>query len=340
MNAPFDIQIHELQLRDPFGLSRGTRRLVRNLFIRIGDGWGEGAPIYYRGQDVDRMAFLAREWFDSAPDMERHSARILDEIHERYPGETGLWQAVNLALIDRWVKNSGKSLQELWDIPWRDNLVSSFTIGMDDMDTVMRKVEQAAPYPILKIKVGGESDLEILRAIHQRTQKPLYVDANEGWTLAQAKQYLPVMKECGVRVIEQPLPGDNLEGYIRLRMANQTGIPILVDESVHAPEDVATWVGLADGINVKLAKCGGLSQARRAIALARENGLLVMLGCMIESSLGVTAAAQLAPLVDFIDLDGAALLANDPFEGLALDKGCLRLRDLPGIGAVPINNCQ
>lgn len=333
MPTNYQIEIRELHLRDPFGLSRGTRRSVRNLFVRIGDGWGEGAPIYYRGQTVERMEDMAREWFETEPDLNRHSARILDDIRERYPHETGLWQAINLALLDRWVKQSGKSLGELWDIPWRDGLVSSFTIGMDDRDTVMRKVEKAAAYPILKIKVGGESDLEIVRAIHQRTHKPLYVDANEGWNLHQAIEYLPVLQGCGVRLIEQPLPGDNLEGYIRLRMANQTGIPIIVDESLNGPEDISTWVGLVDGINVKLAKCGGLSRARSAIERARENGMLILLGCMIESSLGISAAAQLAPLVDFIDLDGAALLADDPFEGAVLEDGQLRLRNLPGLGA-------
>lgn len=335
MPIDYRIQIRELYLSDPFGLSRGTRRSVRNLFLRIGEGWGEGAPIYYRGQTAERMEEMAREWLESEPDLEQHSARILDDVRERYPKETGLWQAVNLTLLDRWAKRSGQSLLQLWDIPRFNHLVSSFTIGLDEMDAVLQKVERASSYPILKVKAGGEKDLETIRAIHQQTHKPLYVDANEGWTLPQTKEYLPFLKDCGVQLIEQPLPSGDLEGYIKLRLANHSGIPIIVDESVHGPEDIAKWVGLADGINIKLAKCGGLSRARSMAAIAEENGLLIVLGCMIESSLGITAAAHLAPQADFIDLDGAALLDDDPFEGVTMEEGTLHLPEHPGLGAVP-----
>ncbi len=329
------IQIRELQLRDPFGISRGTKRSVRNLFLRIGEGWGEGAPIYYRGQTVEQMERIAGEWLENPPNLARSVDHIVDEFRERYPLETGLCQAIDLALHDAWGKQQGKPLHQLWNIPWRSPIVSSFTIGMDDMDTMMRKVEKADACPILKVKVGGDQDLAVLRAIHARTKKSLYVDANGGWTLPQAIEYLPVLKECGVRVLEQPLPDSNLESYIRLRMANTTEIPILVDESVHGLEDIAEWVGLADGINIKLAKCGGLSRARRMIDNAQQNGLKVMIGCMVESSLGVTAAAHLAPLVDFVDLDGAALLEDDPFVGMKFEEGRLTIPEAAGIGAIP-----
>ncbi len=332
MNPPIEIDIRELQLRDPFGIARGMRRTVSNLFIRIGDGLGEGAPIYYRGQTVERMAQLAHEWVVQQPDLERPVDAILDELIQQFPGETGLWQAIDLAMHDALGKKQDASLDQMWHIPQLSGLISSFTIGMDQLDVVMQKVERAAPYPILKIKVGGRQDLETLQSIAGKTGKPLYIDANEGWSAEQTLEYLPIMQQCNVRLIEQPLPGADHDGYRRIMQANHTGIPIIVDESVHGPEDITKWIGLADGINIKLAKCGGLRRARQMIDIARTNNLRIMLGCMIESSLGVTAAAHLAPLVDYIDLDGAALLSNDPFQGMRLDRGVIVMPDGSGIG--------
>ncbi|HQH71975.1 MAG TPA: dipeptide epimerase [bacterium] len=335
MMPPCHCEIRELPLRDPFGLSRGTRRVARNLFIRVGEGWGEGAPIYYLGQNVERMAEAAREWLAGEPDFQRPVDETIAGLLERYPGETALAQAVDLAWHDAWGRRAGMPLGRLWNAPSRDDLVSSFTIGMDSLETVLRKVDRAEPYPILKIKVGGEEDYPILRAIHERTRKPLYVDANEGWTMEQTVEMLPRLKEMGVRLVEQPLPRADRDGYRRIREANRTEIPVIVDEGVHGPEDVEAWAGLADGINIKLAKCGGLDRARRMIHLARRQGLRIMLGCMIESSLGITAAAHLAPWVDYLDLDGAALLAEDPFRGMVLDHGRLVMPGRPGIGATP-----
>ncbi|MFB3786655.1 MAG: dipeptide epimerase [bacterium] len=329
-------EIRELRLQDPFGLSRGTRRAVKNLFLRIGEGWGEGAPIYYQGQSAERMESLVSGWLAEASDFKRPVEVILAELLERFPGETALAQAVDLAWHDGWGKREGRPLCRLWNAPLRGDWVSSFTIGMDNLETVLRKVDRAEPYPILKIKVGGEEDYFVLRAIHERARKPLYVDANEGWSVEQTVEMLPRLREMGVRLVEQPLPREDREGYRRVREANRTDIPIIVDEGVHGPEDIEAWAGLADGVNIKLAKCGGLDRARRMIHLARRLGMRIMLGCMIESSLGVTAAAHLAPWVDYIDLDGAALLAEDPFRGMILDHGRLVMPGRPGIGAVPV----
>jgi len=336
MQPTWRCEIRELPLRDPFGLSRGTRRAVKNLFLRIGEGWGEGAPIYYHGQTVERMESLAHTWLSEKPDFNRPVEIIVAGLLERFPGETALAQAVDLAWHDAWGKREGRPLYRLWNTPFRADLISSFTIGLDNLETVLRKVDQAESYPILKIKVGGEEDFPILEAIHARTRKPLYVDANEGWSVEQTVEMLPKLQELGVRVLEQPLPREDQEGYRRIQETNRSNIPIIVDEGVHGPEDIETWAGLADGINIKLAKCGGLARARQMIHLARQQGMRIMLGCMIESSLGVTAAAHLAPWVDFLDLDGAALLANDPFQGMVLDHGRLLMPHRPGIGAVRV----
>jgi len=332
-NMNFHCEIRELPLRDPFGISRGTRRSVRNFFLRIGDGWGEGAPIYYKGQTADAMLQMAQEWLAEKPDFLRPIEEIIEELLRRYPGQTALAQAVDLALHDAWGKRKEKPLYELWGWPWENIPISSFTIGMDEMEIVLEKVDRAEEYPLLKIKTGGPRDLEILQAIHERTGKPLLIDANEGWSAEQTLDYLPRLERWGVLLLEQPLPSRDREGYRRLRKENPTQIPIFIDEGAQGPEEVEAWAGLADGINIKLAKCGGMDRGKKMAEIAQQCGLKVMLGCMIESSLGISAAAHLAPLAEFADLDGAALLGNDPFTGMILEKGRLIMPSQPGIGA-------
>jgi L-alanine-DL-glutamate epimerase-like enolase superfamily enzyme len=166
--------------------------------------------------------------------------------------------------------------------------------------------------------------------VRDATDKPLRVDANAGWTRERALQMLPVLKEYGVEFVEQPLPPDDLEGLAALRRCGT--LPIVVDESCLVAADIPRLSGIVDGINIKLAKCGSLREALRMIATARAHAMLVMVGCMIETSLGITAAAHFTPLVDAADLDGAALTANDPFTGATIDGGQIRLPTGPGLG--------
>jgi L-alanine-DL-glutamate epimerase-like enolase superfamily enzyme len=192
------------------------------------------------------------------------------------------------------------------------------------------KVAEAAPYPVLKIKLGTDRDEEILRTIRDVTDKPIRVDANAGWTADRAIAMLPVLKEYGVEFLEQPLPPDDLEGLARVR--REAPLPIVVDESCIVAADIPRVAAAADGINIKLAKCGSLREALRMIATARAHGMLVMVGCMIESSLGITAAAHFTSLVDAADLDGAALTKNDPFVGATIEGGRICLPRGPGLG--------
>lgn len=337
MSITYRIEIRELQLRDPFGIARNTRTSVRNLFIRIGDGWGEGAPVYYKGQDVETMRELAEECVPQI-DVSAPPPATLRYLQERYPDQSALHQAIDLALHDHHARQANQPLWQLWKLNWQAVPPSTFTIGLDSVDVMVDKVRQAARFPWLKIKLGGQEDMQVLEAIRQETQKPLLIDANEGWTLEQAQEYWPQLEMLGVRMLEQPLPREDLEGYRSLRESNPTAIPLFADEGVQGPEDVERWAGVVDGINIKLAKCGGLLAARQMIQQAQRHGLRLMLGCMVESSLGVSAAAHLAPLVEFADLDGAELIANDPFEGLALPQGQIILPDRPGIGAALRSN--
>ncbi len=329
-----EAKILELPLHDPFGLSRGTRRSVRNLFIRVGAGWGEGAPIYYKEQNADSMLEMAREYLLQWKHFERPIYEIIDELLQRYPGQTGLAQAIDLAWHDAWGKAQKQPLHSLWNISWEKPPNSSFTIGLDQLDVMLEKIERAQEYPLLKIKTGSEDDLEVLHAIQQKSKKPILIDANEGWTVEQTLEYLPWLDSMKILMVEQPLPREDLEGYRTIRKYNQTRIPIFVDEGIQEPQDIHDWASRVDGINIKLAKCGGLDRARKMIQSARRQGLQIMLGCMIESTLGVTAAAHLAPLCDFADLDGAALLSEDPFDGMKLDRGRLLMPQRAGIGAI------
>jgi len=182
----------------------------------------------------------------------------------------------------------------------------------------------------LKIKLGTDRDEAILRTVRDTTDKPLRVDANAGWTRERALAMLPVLKEYGVEFLEQPLPPDDLEGIAAVRRRGV--LPVVVDESCIVASDIPRLAGAVDGVNIKLAKCGSLREALRMIATARAHGMLVMVGCMIESSLGITAAAHFTPLVDAADLDGAALTVNDPFTGATIDGGQIRLPTGPGLG--------
>ncbi|MBI1388609.1 MAG: dipeptide epimerase [bacterium] len=332
MTFSFECTLRELHTRDPFGLSRGTRRAVSNLFIRCGEGLGEGAPIYYKGQNAEDMLALARAL---PPDLAAADpAEAASLVLARHPGETALAEAVDLALYDAWGKREKKPLHELWGLDSTAVPLSSFTIGLDSLDVMLQKIERVNEYPIIKVKLGGVDDVAILEAIRERSSQSIYIDANEGWTLDETIARLPELKRLGVELLEQPLPRADLDGYARLFEANRTGIPLFVDEGVQGPEDVERWAGRADGINVKLAKCGGLGPGRRCIERARACGLKVLLGCMLESSLAISAAAQLAPLADYADLDGAALLSDDPFEGMRMEAGRLTLPNRPGLGAV------
>lgn len=238
--------------------------------------------------------------------------------------------ALSAALHDLVGKRLGIPVWKLWGLDPKQAPKSTFTIGLDTVEKMQAKVKEAEQYPILKIKLGTERDLRILQGLREVTTKELRVDANCGWTVKQAVQMLPVLEEFGVTVLEQPVDPRDLDGLEVIRRASS--LPVIADESCLVASDVAKLAGKVDGINIKLAKCGSLREALRMIHAARAHGMMVMVGCMIESSLAITAAAHVTPLVDIVDLDGAALLADDPFLGATIANGQVTLPDGPGLG--------
>jgi L-alanine-DL-glutamate epimerase-like enolase superfamily enzyme len=245
-------------------------------------------------------------------------------------GNASARAALSAALHDLVGKRLGIPVYRLWGLDPCQAPKSTFTIGLDEPERIKSKVREAEQFPILKVKLGTDRDLEILRAIRDTTDKEIRVDANCGWTVKGAIRMLPVLEEFGVTVLEQPLPPEDLDGLATITA--QAEIPVIADESCKTVADIPPLIGKVDGINIKLAKCGGLREALRMIAVARAHGLMVMVGCMIESSLGISAAAHFTPLVDIVDLDGAALLSNDPFVGAHIDGGQVSLPSGPGLG--------
>jgi L-alanine-DL-glutamate epimerase-like enolase superfamily enzyme len=322
----------------PFVIARGSTSEHRLLRVRvIGDdgaeGWGEAAPNRFYGETID-TALGALERL--RPVVEACDPWMLEDVEAemnkalRFNGSVK--SAISAALHDLAGKRLGVPLYRLWGLDPAKAPLSSFTIAIAASERELReKVQQADEYPVLKIKLGTDHDEDIVRTVRAAAPgKILRVDANAAWTAKHALRMIDVLVECGVEYVEQPLPAHDLEGTRFVR--DRSALPVICDESCVTATDIPKLVGVADGINLKLSKCGGLREALKMIATARAHGMLVMAGCMIETSLGITAAAHLAPLLDYADFDGAALLSDDPFVGATIAGGHIRIPDEPGLG--------
>jgi L-Ala-D/L-Glu epimerase len=247
-------------------------------------------------------------------------------------GDASARAAVSMAAHDLLGKKRGHPLWKVFGVDPMLAPVSSFTIAITkDEAEIRRRIEEARRYPILKIKLGSDRDEWIVRIVRQGApDKLLRADANAAWDVERAMHMSRFLADHGFELIEQPLARDDLDGFRKLRA--ESPIPVIADESCTTATDIPALDGAVHGINIKLSKCGGLAEARRMIAEARRRDMKVMLGCMIESSVGITAAAHLAPLVDYADLDGAALLSDDPYVGATIDDGMIRLPAEPGLG--------
>jgi len=327
------VETKRLALVDPFGISRGTSTEKFNTFVEIDEGIGEAAPSTYYGEcreTVETVLPLLLEAVEEDPFAIEASHRKMDEL---LGGHTAAKAAIDMALYDRLGKRLGIPLYQLWGLDPRRTCVSSFTIGLAETEEMLRKVRAAEPYPVLKIKMGQPNDLEQLRAIREITPKRIWVDANAVWSPQEALYKIDAMAELGVEFVEQPMPAKNVEGMRWLY--RHTRLPIILDESCRVSSDIPALVGQCDGINIKLMKSGGLYEGLKMIHTARAHGLKVMIGSMIECSVANTAAAHLTPLVDYADLDGHVLIAEDPYQGLRLENGKIILPDGPGLGVTP-----
>jgi L-alanine-DL-glutamate epimerase-like enolase superfamily enzyme len=330
-----ETQVLTLTTKHPFIIARGGQSEYRTVMVKLVDddgceGWGEAAPTRFYGETTETVLAALPYYATALPDdpfrIEDAELRWATMLRANPAARA----ALSAALHDLVGKRLGMPVWKLWGLDAAKAPRSTFTIGLDTTERIRAKVLEAAEYPILKVKLGTDRDVEILRTLRDTTDREIRVDANCGWTVSQAVRMLPVLEEFGVTVLEQPLPPEQLEGLGAIR--RRASIPVIADESCRTAADIPALVGNVDGINIKLAKCGSLREALRMIAIARAHGMLVMVGCMIESSLAITAAAQVTPSVDIVDLDGAALLRDDPMVGATIAGGQLRLPDGPGLG--------
>ncbi len=316
----------------PFTIAHGSSEAFERVVLTLkeGDatGCGEAAPTSYYGQDAAGVAdalgrIEVRDPWDIEGTLEENGFLPLSAL-----------AALDAALHDLAAKRLDIPVYRLLGLA-RPEPVSAYTLAIAELETTVAEAKKLSGFPILKMKVGGEEDLRAVRAVAKASGASLWVDANEAFSPKEAPEVAREIKDIGVGMIEQPVPAAAGPEALRAVTEAVEPLPVIADESAMDARDVPRLRGCVSGVNVKLAKCGGIRGALRMIHTARAAGMLVMLGCMVETSLGIAAAAQISGLVDFVDLDGAMLLARDPFAGLDYEKGRIRLPEEPGLGVRP-----
>lgn len=328
----------QLPFTHPFTISKGTKTHQPTLVVALTHlgrtGYGEAPAIAYYNITTEQMEadLLRKKLF-----IEKYAfidpERYWHYLHHLLPANPFLVCALDMAGWDLFGKLRNTSLHRLWSPEPATLPLTDFTIGIDTIDKMVEKME-AQPWPIYKIKLGTSQDIEIMQQLRRRTNAPLRIDANAAWTIEEALEKIAVFRDLGVEFIEQPLAKDNWEG-MRLLFA-KSPIPLIADESCVTEADVDKCVGHFHGINIKLTKCSGITPALRMIKNAKEKQLKVMVGSMNESSIGSAAIAQLLPLIDYVDMDGPLLLAEDLATGLHYQAGKVTLPQTPGLGIVPL----
>ncbi len=330
---------YNLELTSTFTISHSSRKCTPAVLVELEHdgvtGFGEASLPPYLGETVESVqTFLASLDMGSFDDPFLVED-ILHNIDKKSKGNHAAKAAIDIAIHDLIGKCWGLPWYKIWGLNKKNIPDTSFTIGIDTVEKVREKALLASRYKILKIKLGQANDKELVSAVREVSSVPIRVDVNEGWRdKYQALDMIGWLTEQNVELIEQPLPKDLIDDIAWLR--EKSPIPILADESVQRIDDIKKIAGVYDGINIKLMKCTGMREAYKMILLARAMGLKVMLGCMTETSCAISAAAQLSPLVDWIDLDGPLLISNDPFTGAFFSNGKMIPSDRPGIGCVKL----
>ncbi len=329
------IRTYELPLRHIFTISRESITSQATLIVELEQdgqrGYGEATTNKYYGATLENMT-AALECVRSVLGQTHLETpeRLWDRLAPEFTSQPFALCALDQAAHDLWGKLRGRPVYELWGLSLEQIPPSNYTIGIDTIDKMVAKMHEFPGWPVYKIKLGTPDDLEIVRALRKQTTARFRVDANCGWTAAQTVANSGPLAELGVEFIEQPLPVDQWQAMKQVRAESR--LPVIADESCIVPSDVDCCVGFFHGINIKLVKCGGLTPARRMIARARHLGLKVMVGCMTESTVGISAIAQLLPLLDYVDMDGAVLLAQDIATGVTVVRGDCQFPQENGCG--------
>jgi L-alanine-DL-glutamate epimerase-like enolase superfamily enzyme len=329
-----DAKTFDLKLTMPFRISRGTQYISRSVMVQIKHGeyigYGEAAPDNYYGESPETVLACINMFADQLGDDPFVVEDILNHLEDMIRLNPAAKAAVDMALYDLVGKILGVPVYKLLGLNPARAAQTSFTLGIDTPENMAKKALAARDYPILKVKVGTKDDIANMKAIREVSSATIRVDANAGWTVKEAIKTINELAPYNIEFVEQPIPSHDLAGLRLIR--EHVPLPIIADESCVTVENIPNIVGCVDGINIKLMKCGGLSEALKMIHVARAHDLRIMIGCMIESSLAITAAAHLTPLVDYADLDGNLLIDNDPYMGVTVMDGKLVLPEAPGLG--------
>lgn len=331
-----EYKIKDLTLTHTWTISRNSADVKHNVFVKYTHngvfGIGEAAPNIRYNETAESTIDVVKKAIPIVKQI--NPWRFVDlgyAIHALVEEQTAAKCAIDIAIMDWVTKSLGVPLYKYLGLDKNKTPVTSFSIGIDTPEIMQQKIREAEQYPILKIKVGKENDEEIMTAVREVTDKTLRVDANEGWkTKEEALEKIHWLEKMGVEFIEQPMPSHNLEETRWLR--ERVNMPIIADEAVKKASDIPKLATAYDGINIKLMKSTGIQEALRMIWMARSLGMKVMLGCMVESSCAIAAAAHISPLADYADLDGNLLISNDPFKAVKVENGRMILPDKPGLG--------
>ncbi len=332
-------RIIDMPLATPFTIARGTQTAARNVVVELRHGGaigvGAAAPSAFYGELPEHMVATAARLAECLGDDPFAIEQTFDRMNRSIRFNPAAKAAIDMAMWDLAGKLCDMPVHRMLGLSGLPLPRTSFTIGIDRPETMAQRASEAARrFTVLKVKLGSAADLEIVSAIRRSTDATIRVDANAAWTPKEAVALAEGIAPLGVELLEQPVPPWDLDGLRFVR--DRVPMPVVADESAVTWEDVPRLAGTVDGINIKLMKCGGITGALRMIRAARACGLRVMLGCMVETSISVTAAAQIAGLVDWADLDGNLLLSHDPFRGVSVqDGGELVLPDAPGLGVLP-----
>ena len=326
---------YELQLRHAFNLAKYSRTTTPDVQVQIEldglVGYGEASMPPYLGESVESVCkFLSQVDLSQFSDPFRME-EILDYVDGIAPNNRAAKASIDIALHDLLGKIMGQPWYKIWGLSPEKAPNTSFTIGIDKADVVRQKVLEAEPYKVLKVKMGLDNDKELVEIIRSMTDRPICVDANQGWSdKHKALEMIEWLYDKNCLFVEQPMPKEMLDETAWLR--EHSNLPIIADEAFQRLGDIKRFHGVYDGINIKLMKSTGLHEAYQMVTLARALDMKIMVGCMTETSCAVTAAAQISPLVDWADLDGNLLISNDRFDGIKIVNGQVTIPDRPGIG--------
>ena len=330
---------YELQLRHAFNLARYSRTTTPDVQVQLEYdgfvGYGEASMPPYLGESVESVtAFLNKVDLSQFNDPFRMED-ILTYVDNIAPNNRAAKASIDIALHDLVGKIMGQPWYKIWGYNPEKTPVTSFTIGIDTEEVVRQKVREASPYKLIKVKMGLDNDKETVEIIREMMDVPICVDCNQGWkNKEEALEMCYWLQERGCIFVEQPFDKEWIDETAWLR--ERSPLPIIADEAFQRLPDILRFKGVYDGINIKLMKSTGLYEAHKMVTLARALDMKVMLGCMTETSCAVTAAANLSPVVDYADLDGNLLIANDRFTGMTVENGKITLHDRPGLGILPL----